>query len=350
MPELDHPTPSSIPSGDLSSYQTHPSRLDNHPYLGQGKRIDITHLKTELIIRIFEQFAGASYSEPTILGHVCSEWRELALNLPTLWANIHVRWPNPRKGELGRINEYLRRSGTAPLELFFYYCNGCKREFDYELCHEILKAFVSRVEFWKEINFYIPINLWKTLYVIVHHDQKPRMLEKASLSFSDLFRGPGYFTPLNIEPYIDAIWQVLHKSPKLRQVDWAKIGIPEHAPFQQLTHVNPPPLSLEGVLSFLAKVPLIQEISLSIKATRFTSNLGLGIFPRPLLLQDLRILSVSGDDKSDSDGSPVLLSTLSQLIMVQLSSDSPNCPDSSEGPIVNSRPLKLMIQSSPKGP
>jgi len=56
-----------------------------------------------------------------VLSHVCSEWRNIAINLPSLWTafkfDSHRRgsWTDPTS----KLEEYLCRSGTHLLELYF---------------------------------------------------------------------------------------------------------------------------------------------------------------------------------------------------------------------------------------
>ena len=59
-----------------------------------------------------------------ILSHVCSEWRNTAINLSTLWTafkfDTHLHVPNPAK----KLEEYLCRSGTQLLELYFRFSSS----------------------------------------------------------------------------------------------------------------------------------------------------------------------------------------------------------------------------------
>jgi hypothetical protein len=129
---------------------------------------------------------------------------------------------------------------------------------------------------------------------------EPHLLRQASISFSEC---PEYFITSDQEPYIDAIWKVLHASPELRMVEWRGDGIdkiPEHAPFQQLTHCvcGFLTLSIEDVLSFLATIPLIQNLSIGDISVQSNLPFDLQVFARPLLLQHLRILTVRSESIS----------------------------------------------------
>ena len=62
-----------------------------------------------------------------VLSHVCSEWRNAVINLPTLWTafkfDTHFRISDPTK----KLEKYLSRSGEQLLELYFRFSGS-----DYE--------------------------------------------------------------------------------------------------------------------------------------------------------------------------------------------------------------------------
>ena len=66
-----------------------------------------------------------------VLSHVCSKWRNIAINLPTLWTafkfDTHLRVSDPAK----KLEEYLYRSRKQPLELYFSFSRS-----DYDYDHE----------------------------------------------------------------------------------------------------------------------------------------------------------------------------------------------------------------------
>ena len=73
-----------------------------------------------------------------VLSHVCSEWRNIAINLPTFWTafkfDTDLRVSDPVK----KLEEYLSRSGTQLLELYFSFSRS-----DYEGDPDL---FISEVE------------------------------------------------------------------------------------------------------------------------------------------------------------------------------------------------------------
>ena len=62
-----------------------------------------------------EQFRRGprSVSEIT-LSHICSLLRDVALSTPSLWTSIHI---DAASSSLGRVTEYVKRSGACPLDL-----------------------------------------------------------------------------------------------------------------------------------------------------------------------------------------------------------------------------------------
>jgi len=88
--------------------------------------ISILDLPLEIQCEIFiHGHRDNSKNEPSrlpmevVLSHVCSEWRNIAINLPPLWtafkfdSHLHICDP------VNKLEEYLCRSGTHLLELYF---------------------------------------------------------------------------------------------------------------------------------------------------------------------------------------------------------------------------------------
>jgi len=86
----------------------------------------ILHLPLEIQCEIFTH---AHYDDSNneasclpvevVLSHVCSKWRNIAINLPTLWTafkfDTHFRVSDPVR----KLEAYISRSGTQLLELYF---------------------------------------------------------------------------------------------------------------------------------------------------------------------------------------------------------------------------------------
>jgi hypothetical protein len=222
------------------------------------------------------------------MGQICSRWRAIALSRPELWSKIYIHNPNASHVRLVRI--CLERSGNRPLDLGIS-DDGKDDSFDLGSASRILAFLHSRLEYWRDINFQLPLEFLRTLLAMVQSDKRPVRLECASIGFMDSIRYP---YEAKYDPYVHAIWKFFHRSPKLTQVDWRGRGVDnflKHAPFRQLTHVRTNfTLSIDQVLLFLATVPRIEE--LSIESIRRKPQIELELDDPPLLLRHLRVLSV----------------------------------------------------------
>ncbi|KIM37838.1 hypothetical protein M413DRAFT_448121 [Hebeloma cylindrosporum] len=270
---------------------------------------DVTELPVEIICEIFEKFieddlqpkdpknddpagplvARSCRSDPTILGQICSRWRAVAIDLPTLWSNIYIY--NPKRSQIRLVDVWLERSANKPLTLALDY-NWSDEVCDLKAALNILRSLASHLERWRIIDFHMPLQLLGTLSRIVHIPKTPVLLESCYLEFSTSLR---YLYKPHFGPLIDAIWRVIHASPNLHRVKWGSTGldkIPKHAPFHQLTHIETYlDFSIDDALALLAAVPLIQELSLStiISPSKIAPESGTQL----LLLQHLRILIIN---------------------------------------------------------
>ncbi|KIM38183.1 hypothetical protein M413DRAFT_30319 [Hebeloma cylindrosporum] len=91
-----------------------------------GPAVSILDLPPEIQCNIFifahrdnSKTRAPRFPVEVILSHVCSAWRRTALKLPTLWTafkfDSRLRVPDPAQ----KLEEYLSRSGTQLLELYF---------------------------------------------------------------------------------------------------------------------------------------------------------------------------------------------------------------------------------------
>ena len=58
--------------------------------------------------------------EEVVLSHVCSVWRKISLNLPTLWTAFKFDSNLSTSAPVEKLEEYRQRSGTQLLELYFH--------------------------------------------------------------------------------------------------------------------------------------------------------------------------------------------------------------------------------------
>jgi len=89
------------------------------------------------------------HSDP---GQICSFRRAVALGYPQLWQNIVIL--NPKKSQIYLTEQWLKRAGTALLDLTVYMPN---EDSTYDAVCSILCSF-SRTEYWREIGLQLPFD------------------------------------------------------------------------------------------------------------------------------------------------------------------------------------------------
>jgi hypothetical protein len=110
-----------------------------------------------------------------VLSHVCSEWRNIAINLPTLWTafkfDTHLRVSDPDT----KLEAYLYRSGKQLLELYFSFSSS-DEDPPYEFFgrdFSLVETAIAHAHRWHRFTFFadqfVPtlefINLFDELYV-----------------------------------------------------------------------------------------------------------------------------------------------------------------------------------------
>ncbi|KAJ7128536.1 hypothetical protein C8R44DRAFT_778146 [Mycena epipterygia] len=88
----------------------------------------ILTLPNEIVSEIFFQSLDPSDrlssgpASPLFLGHICRDWRDIALSTPALWTAIelHLDSPRPREHQLELLKIWLNRSRDCPLSVAIY--------------------------------------------------------------------------------------------------------------------------------------------------------------------------------------------------------------------------------------
>jgi hypothetical protein len=92
-----------------------------------------------------------------ILSHVCSEWRNIAIHMPILWTAFKFDSRRRASAPIDKLEEYLLRSKTQLLELFFNY-----EEFDEDygkLFAQLVEIAVVHAERWRRFTLFTDVTL-----------------------------------------------------------------------------------------------------------------------------------------------------------------------------------------------
>ena len=272
----------------------------------RNARLSINKIPVELLCEIFLKFLDddreypdctpvvgplvsfRTRADPTILGQVCSWWRNVALSTPALWAKIVIL--EPRTSGFYRTQLWLRRAGTHPLDLSI---RDMRRNgsFDAKPLRETLSLFISRLEFWRRIDFSLPIVTLDLLASIKIKSNAHLNLQSASIRISLSSRIERSRSP------IDAMWRVLHSSPMLHEVNWwdsYRGELPGHAPWGQLTKMSLQfEFTVKTLLDVLALCPQLEEVdifrlSISQSSKQYNKQ-------EPLILENLHSLTLEAE-------------------------------------------------------
>ncbi|KAK7014307.1 hypothetical protein R3P38DRAFT_3206059 [Favolaschia claudopus] len=150
-------------------------RLDSYKY-------PVLTLPNEIVVEIFLDLIPP-YPElppflprlgdncPTILTHICHQWREIALTTPALWRSIDLR-NVPVKAVTSLACLWLERSGCLPLSL---------RATDRRGAFSVFPVLIAHRARWEHLNLRFqdpnhlqvlagPSPLLQTLHVFLHND------------------------------------------------------------------------------------------------------------------------------------------------------------------------------------
>jgi len=95
--------------------------------------------------------ASAGGSSPFPLTHICSYWRNVVLNTPTLWSSLYIENPTPEM--IPQVQTWIERAGDVGLRLTLRdWLDSEMRGCD-EGTKEVLRIFTQRSSSWRNINF-----------------------------------------------------------------------------------------------------------------------------------------------------------------------------------------------------
>ncbi|TFY82957.1 hypothetical protein EWM64_g1054 [Hericium alpestre] len=100
------------------------------------------------------------------ISHVCRHWRNIALHLPELWTSIVIHRGHKH---LERVDAFLQRSKSLPLDMVIRWCPRCyenEDEEDLELepfipMHCVMSILIPHVHRWRSLD--VGIDIWRTM-------------------------------------------------------------------------------------------------------------------------------------------------------------------------------------------
>ncbi|KAF7350617.1 hypothetical protein MSAN_01621800 [Mycena sanguinolenta] len=216
---------------------------------------------------------------PWHLGHICGDWREIALETPSLWSDIVVF--RPREYPLEKLHALLDRSSNSPLKFLFWAASTTSQE--EPRIRELLQIMVACAPRWISASIAVNPHDWGLLAPL--RGRIPR-LHYLRIDVSDFggFHHPQYtvMAKEKSDPFEIA--------PALRDVTLEDLSTLPHAlklPFQQLTRIK----VVESCTSIRAMLQTASNLQMA--SLDFTDDPLETGFPVPIRLQHLRRLYVS---------------------------------------------------------
>ncbi|CAA7265697.1 unnamed protein product [Cyclocybe aegerita] len=232
----------------------------------------------------------ASHTDPSLLTQICSHWRSIALNLPTLWSTIFIRQPKQSQLELTRL--WLERAKEAPLSLAIWQ-TPVATEIDAEAAWEILSEFVARSDQWKKIDFQLPSAVILPFHQMMQ-DRKCDNLESIDFHATEVVH-PGLVMTSRENRWDDQLedlWKTFLSSPSLSDVTWRRLppgGPPSDTVFSHLTSVNIAfDINVDDFLRILSLTPNLQRAQVALAIPSLQSSPS-----SPLSLKSLHTLQLS---------------------------------------------------------
>lgn len=204
--------------------------------------------------------ASAGGSSPFPLTHICSYWRNVVLNTPTLWSSLYIENPTPEM--IPQVQTWMERAGDVGLRLTLRdWLDSEMRGCD-EGTKEVLRIFTQRSSSWRNINFVLE---FKDETVFNELDKLPNLEEVQLIA--------RYWNRETLE----AFWTKVHQSSSLRQINWLRtfnfqqVGLPRDVPWRQLHSITAScAMSDEDVLFILQACP--ELVRLNIQYSSWTST------------------------------------------------------------------------------
>ncbi|KAJ7094267.1 hypothetical protein C8R44DRAFT_383677 [Mycena epipterygia] len=210
-----------------------------------------------------------AFDAAAVLGHVCHQWRDIALSIPQLWSS----WSLAMDGNtsLSRISSsvqlWLARSQNRPLSIRIHH-RDCTGPFDVSYAderwwerasgsaHDVLPFILQHHQRWKSIELNMPITFLQPLASLDPNDELPLLEHLALGSFQD-----DWGSSVNA---LDLL-MLFERAPQLRSLhitmEGSHLSGLDHVrlPFNQLTSFTGTMFSALECVFLLAQAPALVE-------------------------------------------------------------------------------------------
>ncbi|KAJ7679113.1 hypothetical protein DFH06DRAFT_505364 [Mycena polygramma] len=205
-----------------------------------------------------------SFNAAVVLGHVCRQWRDIALALPDLWS----AWSLAIDGNISRtrlltgLNLWLARSHNRPLSFRLHHRDGAGPEDELwwervdDFDKELLPTIGSQHRRWKNLELNVPLTVLKGLSEILPDDGLPYLTHLLLGSVEDELLTDAYTDEDAITmcaPQLRSLHLVLESQRNLDRMGHVQL------PYAQLTHFTGTFFSAHECLVILARMPLLVE-------------------------------------------------------------------------------------------
>ncbi|KAF8955696.1 hypothetical protein BDZ97DRAFT_1856306 [Flammula alnicola] len=256
-----------------------------------------------------------SNTDPVQLGHVCSHWRTVALGTSKLWSSVCI--DHPRGSHVNLTKLWMERAKTHPLKLTI------KTEvflpIDPSPFLEILEILITKLEYWKEIDFDLPQEVILNFSKILQQRRTEfQQLESATISVHSRQR---HFYKIkdhdsSTQSPIDSIWEAIHSSSSLRHVNWKNLyegrPLPNHCPWNRLTRIKLDyHIAIDKLLEVLSLSPNMEDFRAGGLSKSFVSTRT--VYPTPIVLEKLHTLYLTTPDNAGEFFANVTLPALQNL-------------------------------------
>ncbi|KAK2459488.1 hypothetical protein APHAL10511_008472 [Amanita phalloides] len=178
-------------------------------------------IPTEVIQQIFALFSTTFTAHdpalfPWFLGHVCSRWRSIFLDMTTeFWHTIHIafHWEDTSKPAKNLIQFFLECDPTAPFSFCIRFPGALAKSQPHVRDHmrQILEMLVDESMRWKQISFRVADTPMTHLLPLTRAKDRLPLLQKLQLSYLS------YSVPL---PLLD----VFQSAPSLNVIQMSNPG------------------------------------------------------------------------------------------------------------------------------